>query len=305
VVHIQHNDVGHLWGWSELHPVRSKVHEVDDVTSMLSDQIRKTVSVKWLFNFKRPVTATFPVTTPTPTQGHYEPGREEENAIYSTTENAKATPLVAPLNIKDTLEHITGLLEEIERDYPELKLDRMRASGDVSGRALRVARQPTETKVIQRRANYDHGLARAQMMAVSIGGFRGYEGYSGFNLDSYDRGDLEHHIGQRPVFSSDPLDELDEDKVFWEAAKVAGEAGFPLNAYLLRAGWAEEEFGRELIKLLRESVIVQASVTLILTIALVYMLLLGREVPEMLISMTMLVYGFYFGSKSQRLSNDQ
>jgi hypothetical protein len=246
VVHIKHNDVGRLWGWSELHPVRSKVHEVDDVTSMLSDQIRKTVSVKWLFNFKRPVTATFPVTTPTPTQGHYEPGREEENAIYSTTENANAIPLVAPLDITGTLEHITGLLEEIERDYPELKLDRMRASGDVSGKALRVARQPTETKVLQRRANYDHGLARAHMMAISIGGFKGYDGYAGFNLDSYSRGDLEHHIGRRPVFSADPMDELDEDLAFWTAAKAATESGLPLESYLLRGGWTQEDVDKML-----------------------------------------------------------
>lgn len=52
--------------------------------------------------------------------------------------------------------------------------------------------------------------------------------------------------------------------------------------------------------LLKQSVIVQATVTLILTCALVYMLITGMDVPELLTGVTMLVYGFWFGSKAQQ-----
>jgi hypothetical protein len=239
MVHIKHNDVGLDWGWSELHPARSKMHEMDDVASILSDQIRKTVNVKWLF------TGTDKPSSPSPTgasesTSRPEPGREEEPAIYAKNAEVKATPMVAQLDIDGAVHHILEILKDLERDYPELKFDALRASGDVSGKALRVARQPAEAKVLQRRALYDDALVRAQQMAVAIGGFRGYEGFGGFGLDSYDQGDLDHQIGERPVFAVDSLDELEEDKLFWETAGMAVKAGSPLDSYLKDSGWDDE-----------------------------------------------------------------
>jgi len=53
LVVVQHNDVGLEWGWSELHPIRAKVQEVDGIASQLSDQIRKTVDPVWLIRASR------------------------------------------------------------------------------------------------------------------------------------------------------------------------------------------------------------------------------------------------------------
>jgi hypothetical protein len=54
-------------------------------------------------------------------------------------------------------------------------------------------------------------------------------------------------------------------------------------------------------KLLQESVIVQGLVTLILVGGVVYLVCVGREVPELLSTCTMLVLGYYFGSKTQQI----
>ncbi len=137
-------------------------------------------------------------------------------------------------NIKD---HIT----ELERDYPELKVDMANASGDISGRALRINRAPAAAKVDQRRPNYDNAIVRAQQMAISIAGMRGYEAFKGFDLDSYADGKLDHSIGIRPVFGNDPMDKLEESKEFWGNAKLAKEAGVPLVVYLKEAGWDEDK----------------------------------------------------------------
>jgi len=51
--------------------------------------------------------------------------------------------------------------------------------------------------------------------------------------------------------------------------------------------------------LLRESVIVQSTVTLILVITLCVMFATGRPVPDLLAGITLLVFGFWFGSKTQ------
>jgi hypothetical protein len=51
-------------------------------------------------------------------------------------------------------------------------------------------------------------------------------------------------------------------------------------------------------QLLRESVLVQSLVTLMLIGAVVYMYVCGREVPADLVNIALLVLGFWFGTKS-------
>jgi len=239
LVVIQHNDVGLDWGWSELHPIRAKTQEVDDLASMLSDQVRKSVNPLWLMKGMRETTLDLvgaDASTDRPA-----PGREETKAIWIPNPGNKdvdAKALVADLDLESVLQHIDTILKEIERDVLELSQDIHTASGDASGRALRVARQPVVAKVIQRRANYDAAMVAAQQMAIAIGGWRGH--YAGFGLDSYARGDLEHSIADRSVFEEDALDKIEIDSGFWKAAEQAGKAGVSLEAYLREAGWDEE-----------------------------------------------------------------
>lgn len=248
---VQHIDVGLEWGWGEMHAGRSKFHEVDDLASKLSDQVRKAVDAKWFFSgvdkpgstprFQSRDQETYQ--TSSSAVDRPEPGREEIGALYGP-EGARAEALVYPLNIADTLKYVNDLLSELERDYPELQMDIWTAGGDASGRALRVARQRTEAKVRQRRVAYDDALVRAQQMALSIGGWRGYEGYSGVDLESYGRGDLDHTIGRRPVFAADPLDDIEVTREFYLASKEAVAAGVPLRFFLEDQGWSEDRLER-------------------------------------------------------------
>jgi hypothetical protein len=245
-IHIPHIDVGTFtggWGWAEMHQLRSKIQEVDDLASKLDDQIRKTVDSVWLFSGVKKNETTKETTSKDATENAPLPGREELPAFYSSNAEAKATPLVAPLDIAGANGQIQSLLQEIERDYPELQMDIWTAGGDNSGRALRIARQRSESKVYLRRMAYDRALQDAHQMAVAIGGWRGYAPeFGSFGLDSYAQGDLDHIIGQRPVFANDPLDKLEEDKLFWDTAAVAVEkTGITLEAYLRLQGWDDEK----------------------------------------------------------------
>jgi hypothetical protein len=145
------------------------------------------------------------------------------------------------IEIEQTLMHLKGILEALEQDYPELTLESRLPTNELSGRAIRTLRKPVETRVFQRRVNYDNGLVRANAMALAIGGFRRYEGYSGFNLDSYANGDLDHKIANRPVFEKDVMDDLEQNKIFWDTAVMATSSGMPLAAYLKSAGWTDEQ----------------------------------------------------------------
>lgn len=242
---IKHNDVGLDWGWAESYPGLPKIRELDDLASKLSDQIRKKVDSPWLFiGMEKPANepkvqqSLRRVTNP-------EPGREELPALYASNPNAKAQPLVADLDIQYVLECIKQMMSDLERDYPELQMDIWNVSGDRSGRALRVARQRTESKVLKRRPNYDNGLVRAQQMALAIGGFRGYSGYAGFDLDSYGAGKLNHSIGGRRVFAQDPLDDIETDQQFWTAVgaalKAGSQDGVTLSSFLRLKGWSEDQ----------------------------------------------------------------
>lgn len=240
MVMVQHNNVGLNWGWSEIHSGRAKFQEADDLASKLSDQIRKMVDAPWLFaGVDKPKTAPR-AAGQAPSIDNPNPGREETPIIYGP-QGATAQHLVAPLDITSASNHIQSIQAELERDYPELQMDIWSANGDSSGRALRIARQRVETKVNERRPLYDDALVRIHQMAVAIGGYRQYEGFTGFDLESYGKGDLDHKISDRQVFSKDPFDDSEMAMAFWSAAEKAVKTGLPLLIYLKKNGWEEKD----------------------------------------------------------------
>jgi hypothetical protein len=238
MVMIQHNNVGLDYGMSELFPGLAKFREADDIASKLSDQIRKLVDAPWLMAGVKQ--GELQTSTPAGTDANPQKGRETVPMIFSGPD-AKAQPLVAPLDIASTSAYIVQILQGIEADYPEMTADKNNATGDISGRALRINRAPAENKVQQRRPNYDDAIVRAHQMGIAIGGMRGYEGFEGFGLDSYASGDLDHQIADRPVFDKDPLDDIEKEAALWTAAQAAKNAGVPLPVFLKNAGWDEEK----------------------------------------------------------------
>jgi hypothetical protein len=245
LVFIQHRNVGLNWGWSEMHNGLPLFREVDDQSSLLNDQIRKMVNAPYFFAGVSAPSANanggVQVSKSTSTDNNPQAGREDMPALYGPS-GATATPLIAPLDITATAARIENLVSKIERDFPELSDNLENAAGDVSGRALRINRQPVIDKVNQRRPSYDSALVRAQQMAIAIGGFRNYDqAFSGYDLNSFKAGKLDHIIAERPVFAKDPLDDLEVETSFWTAAGLATKAGVPLSVFLRRNGWTESQ----------------------------------------------------------------
>lgn len=242
MVLIQHNNVGLEWGWSELQAGRPKIHEMDDIASKLNDHIRKAVDPMWLFSgIKEPVNT--PVTQERQLTGaaamhNPAPGREEMKALYAEM-GGSATALIANLDIASVGEQLKAMLLDLEEDYPELRsTSRSReASGEKSGLAIREARRGAEKKVIQRRANYDSALVQCHQMALAIGGYRNYQGYQGFDLDSFASGNLDHRIGKRPVFGVDPLDDIEIQQGKADIIKTLTDSGVSIEAAAIAAGF--------------------------------------------------------------------
>lgn len=243
MVMIRHRNVGIDWGWSEMHAGMPAFREVDEQSSLLADQIRKMVNTVWLFSGVSAPSDANGVLPVSPTKNETDSAREDVPALYGPA-GATATSLVSNLDITATADRINKMVAKIERDYPELSDDLANASGDISGRALRINRQPIIDRVSQRRPGYDDALVRAQQMAVAIGGWREYDdAFSGFNLDSFKEGKLNHSIAERPVFDKDPLDDLEVEKAFWEAANAAKTAGgmTGMVVFFRKNGWTDEQ----------------------------------------------------------------
>lgn len=238
----QHEPINLDWGLNCFHHGLSRFREVDDQASGLGDQIRKAIRGPWMITG---VKGKGEITTNIPQSDFTNPDPDRSVIPYLTAPaGADAKPLVAPLDITGVVEHLRDLLRDIEKCYPELLADTGNFAGTPTAQAVRQSRQVAAAKVQERRVTYDETLVLAQAGAIAIGGFRGYEGYAGFGLDDLDGPTLEHHIGHRPVFEVDPLDSIEEDKAFWDAAAVAVKAGVPLAVYLERNGWSEEDLER-------------------------------------------------------------
>lgn len=243
LVMIQNRDLGLGWGWSEFQPTQGKIMELDMLVSKIDDQIYKLVDAPFLFSGMSGPEELEVDLDDEDDEGDAggKPAAESRYpALYSQNADAKASPLVAPFDIADALGAATGLLAQIEKDHPELLADIGDVGGNISGEAIGKAREKTERRVNSRRAGYDHVLAKAQMMALSIGGQKRYQGYQAFDADSFAKGELDHSIGERPVFAVDAMDRLKEADQRAGVLKKLKDGGVPLRVAMIQAGYPDD-----------------------------------------------------------------
>ena len=246
----KHVDVGLEFGWSEMHAARSKFYELDDMASKTHDQIRKLVDPVWLFNFSKPKTGlsiksenkpdTGVIIPPAPAGADRPLDRSEVPAMYVNDTQAKAQALVSDLNVADVLTALDRLIRELEAEYPELQIDLWNTTDTASGKALYIAREKVESKLLDRRAAYDMMLIRAIQMAISIGALRGYPGFEGFTADSYANGELDMVIAERPVFPVNQAEQVASKTKVWTVVIEAVSQGMDPMPILKDYGYTEE-----------------------------------------------------------------
>ncbi len=240
LVKVQHSNVGGDWGWSEFHKHRTKFHEVDDLASVLHDQIRKLINPVWIMKgMTAPKSGKITVGHTSPTYDDPQADREETNAIFAG-EKAGAEAMTTNVNIDDVTAEVLNILKAIESAYPELRKEVQAVGGEASGKAIREMRRAAENKVIKRRIAYDHALVEAHKMVISLGGFHDIKGFEAYGVEDYGEDKLDHFIGPRKVYDADKLDDAEFEKMFWQAANEAERAGVGLEVYLEKQGWSPE-----------------------------------------------------------------
>ncbi len=197
----QYSPTGHTWGQNGYYAALDKISEVNDQASLLNDQVRKVINPVWA------VTGA----SKGGQEVDFDIDRENIPLMYIPKESS-IQAVITPIDIASASSNIKDLLAELERDLPELALYRLREQASVTAPGVKAAYSDAIGRIQEARGQYDGTLVKAQQMAIAIGGYRRYEGFTAYSLDSYENGDLEHFVGNRAVVP-DELSLLDKVNV--------------------------------------------------------------------------------------------
>ncbi len=164
-------------------------------------------------------------------------GREK---VYSLPGGWDLKYLVADLDWTNARQLALDHYQRLERALPELLYGRLiELGGDISGRALRMMMIPAIDRVLEVRANIEHGLERAGMMALTIGAFAGLFKNLGGDFDS---GAFEHSFVERDVLPLSDLEEAEAEQMRAQAFTTATGSTVPVSMALERVyGMTEEQ----------------------------------------------------------------
>ena len=114
----------------------------------------------------------------------------------------------------------------------------------LSGEALGRAFADVAARIGAARGNHDSGLVRAHQMAIAIAGASKYDkAFSGFDLNSFKSGLLDHGIGDRPILPTSAIEAVDTRGKQWVQVGQAVQAGVPLETALREImGWEQDDF---------------------------------------------------------------
>jgi hypothetical protein len=227
VVHVPHKlTVGARFGTSSVHKVLWKIDEINSAASRVNDQIAKVVNT--IYHAKG-------------LQGSVSFELNDDKGqmpLLKTDSTVDLIPLVNNLDITAATDNVTQMLMEIERDMPELSLHRIRESGQATAPGVRAAYSDAIDLINEASGLYDDGLVRAHQMAMTIGGIRGYQDFTGFNEGSYDNGDLDHSIAPRDVID-DSLSQYEKVTFLMQAFSIPNRAEKKMA--LKELGYTEKE----------------------------------------------------------------
>ncbi len=195
-------DIGQGWGVNVCHAALPKINELNDAASILNDNVRKTLNAPWYFPNSKASDVTVSGNLADGTAGSSDPSarRDKVSTLHGPADSTP-TALVMPIPISEAVQNIAEIMQDIERDIPELALQRVRESaGNTSAIAVRNMFSDATGRLDEAAGNLDDALIRGLQMCVSIGGLRNYNDMQSFSPDSFDRGDLEFYIKERAFF---------------------------------------------------------------------------------------------------------
>lgn len=193
----EHVSTGLGFGVTSFNHVRHKIDNLNDVATLIHDNVRKVVNAKYGVTGAKPT----PASDGSPTTITVTDDNRDKAPMLYLGDNGKITPIVSPIDIEGALHAAMDQQREIESDLPQLALQRMRESNSsLSGVAIENMYSDAIDIIGELQGNYSGSLVQALQMAVSVAAFRRYAGFTGYNLNSYDNGAIDFEIKPRVLF---------------------------------------------------------------------------------------------------------
>lgn len=251
---IKHIDVGGRHGSPAIAGSFGKIDELNNLASHVHDQIHKVIGAPALIASSGSITNISNTQKRVPTAEFVEPATDQESILMlKGPADSKVMSLAGNLNLAEALAAMKELTGEIENDHPELVFYKeLRAMSQVTGPAAQRLVGDVASRFAEAAAIYDNANTKLFQMAIAIAGFRANSGawgslnrqqqkFTPFNLDSYDRGDLDMAIMPRPLLVPTRQEIGLENELMWKGVWYAAQSGVPAEFVLAEAGWTEDK----------------------------------------------------------------
>jgi hypothetical protein len=166
----------------------------------------------------------------------------EDDEIMLLPGNATATTLLPAIDFEAHRVWITDGIKDLQSDCPELaywSFAEHASAAELSGRALRYMLGPAIQKVLEVRGRAEDALARADMMALTLGQAARLPLFQG--LGAYDNGDLDHTFCSRDVVPLSEKEVADTLLVEWQTAVLQAGIGVPAAQIFDERGYTAEQ----------------------------------------------------------------
>jgi hypothetical protein len=199
--------VGRKWGITSFHYSLEKLDEQNDVASVTNDGIRKGVN---------PMLKVKGGKLPAPNQE----ARDRDGLLVFELPKGDMDiePITPQVDVPGSISTQDKMTSEAEADVPQMSLQRMREkNAEMSGVAIENSYSDASDALLAIQGRYDEALLRAIQMACTMGGVMRLEDFP-YDLDSYENGELDFYIKERPVFS-DRVPPMERARLLIEAAQ--------------------------------------------------------------------------------------
>lgn len=241
-VHAKFRDVGEARGVSAFTHALDKIDEANRMATRLHQMLFRHNNALWVLEANAVDAAGRPMPAPqlpTDSKGEVLLG---DSRIARLPGNAKLSSQVPQLQYGEALQILDAMMDELQRDLPELAYYALREQTAISGRAVRLLLGDALDKAEEARGNALAALKRANEMALTIGAHAKLKDFTA--IGTWENGDYEHTIELPPII---PLSEMEELETL-EAKRTA--LDIPTETLWEEAGYSEDEIAT--MKTLRE-----------------------------------------------------
>ncbi len=242
-VHAKHRDTGDTYGLAPIMTAIEKQHELNRKATAFSQQLyrhgKPDMVLQGSGGQTNGVFAPPPPITTNSASGSVEVAGEK---MWSVPPGYTIGHMIANINYTA---HMAGIDQDMAHlattDLPELNWYRLSQSGgDASGRALQTLLKPAIAKIEEARGNAETALARADMMALTIGQFAELKGFDAANIGTYEDGSYDHQFKARDVIPSGENEQGEIDLARVQRVKAWTDAGLSLDGAMRLEGFDEE-----------------------------------------------------------------